>query len=438
MQHRTALAQMTDQTREYLSAAYAIIEPNLRGILDQFYVRVMSDPMLSSIIGDPSRLDKLKELQAVHWRHLFAGNFDDAYIARVTRIGEIHARVGVKPNWYIDAYSFILSEITRLLSANIGWRRRNQLGEMVCAVQQAVFIDMELAISVYLNTLEREAAEVRRHIDSLAGDVGAVAHALIGAAGDMERTSESMSAAAQDSRERSTIVAAAAEQATANVQAVAVATEQLTASIQEIAHQVTRSVMIAGRGAEQARRADTTVQGLADAAQRIGEVVKLINDIASQTNLLALNATIEAARAGEAGKGFSVVANEVKNLAAQTARATEDITQQISAIQTATDETVNELHMIGGTIDELNDISTAVAAAVEQQGAATAAISDNVHQAAAGNADVSANILHVSHAAGRTGEAADAVLQAALGVTRETNTLSGAVSAFLAKLRHAA
>jgi uncharacterized protein YoxC len=190
-------------------------------------------------------------------------------------------------------------------------------------------------------------------------------------------------------------VAAASDEASANVQSVASATEELTSSVTEISRQVQESARIAGDAVEQARHTNQRVGELSQAASRIGDVIELINSIAGQTNLLALNATIEAARAGDAGRGFAVVASEVKALAQQTAKATEEIHQQISAVQTATKESVGAIRQISDTIERLSEISSVIAAAIEEQGAATQEIARNVQQAAHGTQQVSTNITDV-------------------------------------------
>ena len=191
------------------------------------------------------------------------------------------------------------------------------------------------------------------------------------AATELQATAQSMTGTAGQATQHATSVAAAAEQASANVQTVAAASEELASSIAEISSQVAQSAKVAGKALEDARRTDAVVQALAEGAQKIGEVVGLINDIAGQTNLLALNATIEAARAGDAGKGFAVVASEVKNLATQTGKATDDIARQIAQIQTATKDAVVSIQGIGVTIGEISEIAAAIAAAVEEQGSAT-------------------------------------------------------------------
>ncbi len=255
------------------------------------------------------------------------------------------------------------------------------------------------------------------------------------AAKHLQHNAQSMSSNADQTNRQCTVVAAAAEQASANVQTVAAATEELTSSINEISRQVSESTKIGSSAVEEAGHANATVNGLAEAAQKIGAVVQLINNIASQTNLLALNATIEAARAGEAGKGFAVVASEVKNLATQTAKATEDIQAQVGQMQTVTGTTVEAIKSISDTIRRMSEITTNIASAVEEQGAATREIARNVSEASKGTQEVSSNISGVAHAAGETGRGANETLSAANSLGAQSENLSREVEQFIAKVR---
>jgi methyl-accepting chemotaxis protein len=276
-----------------------------------------------------------------------------------------------------------------------------------------------------------------RMADDFESGVRASLDTLAGAATEMQATSKSMSATAGEASHQATAVAVVAEQASANVQTVAAATEELSSSVSEIGRQVTQSTQIAGQAVAEANRTNITVQGLSAAAQKIGDVVKLISDIASQTNLLALNATIEAARAGEAGRGFAVVANEVKSLASQTAKATEEISAQVGAMQGATADAVRAIESIGGTIGAINEIASAISVAVDQQGSATQEIARNVQEAAQGTGQVSSNIAGVNQAADKTGSAANKVLFSAEQLSGQAATLRADVDRFLANIRAA-
>ena len=271
--------------------------------------------------------------------------------------------------------------------------------------------------------------------DNFESNVKTVVESVASASTEMEMSARSLSFTAEQTSGQSTAVAAASEEASTNVQTVAAAAEQLAQSVEEVGRQVQQSSNIARNAVEEAQRTNEEVEGLATAAEKIGEVVGLINDIASQTNLLALNATIEAARAGEAGKGFAVVATEVKSLADQTATATDEISSQIGAIQSATEHAVNAIKGISGTINELSEISAAIASAVEEQSAATREIAQSVEQAAAGTADVSQNIAGVTNGAQQTGEAASQVLEAASELSKQAEALRTQVDGFLVEVR---
>ena len=288
-------------------------------------------------------------------------------------------------------------------------------------------------------TKQRSEAERRKAMldlaDSFEASVGGVVGSVTTAAQQLQNTAQSMSATAEQTTRQSSAVAAASEETTQNVQTVASATEELSASISEITSQVNESTRIVGEAVTQANDTNAKVQGLAEAAEKIGDVVRLINDIAGQTNLLALNATIEAARAGEAGKGFAVVASEVKTLATQTAKATDEIAAQVRSIQEATAGSAQAIEAITKTIGRVSEISTAIASAVEEQGAATQEISRNVQQAAQGTQEVSANSTGVSEAARQTGMAANEVLQSAGVLSRDGATLRTQVDEFLRTVR---
>jgi methyl-accepting chemotaxis protein len=289
--------------------------------------------------------------------------------------------------------------------------RKDEIGDMLAAVR--VFKEniiakqkLEESQAAAHAARERTAQQMEAAVRDFDRAIGEIVGGVTASADRLQQTARSMSATADETSHKSAAVAAAAEQTTENVQTVAASAEELSASIREIGGQVSESSRIVTEAVREANAANDKVKHLAEAAKRIGDVVQLINDIAGQTNLLALNATIEAARAGEAGKGFAVVASEVKALATQTARATEDISAQIRAIQDATDGSAQAIEGIAKTIQRIDEISTAIASAVEEQGAATQEISRNVQQAAQGTTEVSSNVAGVTQAAQQTGRGA--------------------------------
>jgi methyl-accepting chemotaxis protein len=265
----------------------------------------------------------------------------------------------------------------------------------------------------------------------IATRVNEVVAIVASASTEMQSSAQTMSSGAEETARQTQAVSAASEEATTNVQTVAAAAEEMSNSIAEISRQVAQSTEIATRAVAEAEKTNTTVEGLSEAAQKVGEVVKLISDIAEKTNLLALNATIEAARAGEAGKGFAVVANEVKSLAEQTAKATDEISTQIGSIQTETTGAVEAIGHIGTTIEEINQIATAISSAVEEQSAATQEIARNCQEAAKGTQEVSANIMGVNEAADETGKSAQQVLEAAGELAQQGDALKAEIDRFM-------
>ncbi len=341
----------------------------------------------------------------------------------------------------------LTDEMRRLAAGDLSVSVAHDQGAEIGEMQQAVQVFKQNAIEVRRLTEEQKATAARAETerrqmmlglaDEFERTVTEVVAGVASAVRQMHGTAERMAAVAATASRQSQLMASASEEASTNVETVAAATEELHSSIGEIGRQINQSATTSRNAVEAARRTDVMVRGLAEAAQKIGEVVGLINDIASQTNLLALNATIEAARAGEAGKGFAVVAGEVKNLASQTGRATGEIAQQVTAVQSATNEAVAAIHGIAETITEISEIVSTIASAVEQQGAATQEISRNTQQAAEGTSTVSQTVTDVAAAASEAGEAAQMVLDEAAEVNSQTEALNHAVRRFLDGIRAA-
>jgi methyl-accepting chemotaxis protein len=435
---RLRFMRISGETSNLLRDFWRVLQPQMPTILDGLYRHILSEPRLASLVGN--EVARLKRAQESHWQRLFDGRFDEAYMQGVRQIGLIHHKIGLEPRWYIGGYNFVLSELCKLAVKSNRWKPA-RLEAIMSAITTAVLLDMDIAISVYQEALleerERRQTKVAAAIKTFDGEMKQALDTFGASAKKMEGTANTLSHSAEEVTRRTTTVAAASEEASVNVQTVASAAEELSSSVVEISRQVAESTRITGEAVDQANRTNLTVQGLSEAAVKIGDVVKLIADIASQTNLLALNATIEAARAGEAGKGFAVVAAEVKNLANQTGRATGDITQQINAIQDATKESVSAIKAIAETISRVNEIATAISAAVEEQGAATQEIARNVSEASMGTQEVSSNIVGVNQSVDETRRVAKDALGAAEDMSRQSDRLRTQVQGFFTNIREA-
>ncbi|HLJ01036.1 MAG TPA: methyl-accepting chemotaxis protein [Bradyrhizobium sp.] len=324
-----------------------------------------------------------------------------------------------------------------------GIKRGDEVGAMAMAVQ--IFKDNAVRIrgleKVEAETQARAAADRRAAMENIANDfersVKGIVSTVTTAAAGMQTTAQSMTTTASDASARAATVGAVADSASNNVGTVAAAAEELSSSVAEIARQVARSSEIASKAVGDAERTNSTVQALSTGAEKIGEVVKLIHSIAAQTNLLALNATIEAARAGESGRGFAVVASEVKALANQTAKATEEISAQVAAMQASTTEAVHSIGGITETIGLMSEITGSIATSIEQQGDATREIARNIQSVATGSSEISAHIGGVTAAAAATGTAASDVLSSARELDSQSGMLRNAVDGFLVKVRAA-
>ena len=381
-------------------------------------------------------LDSIDLLTFVEWALLAGG------ILLAAVIGLLTSHAIVPP---IHAMTNAMARLAAGdLSVEIPAREsRNEIGDMAKAVEvfKNSMIEAERLRSEQdeqKRTIERQRrADMERLADSFETAIGEVIETVSSAATELEASATSLTTTAEKTQRLSNSVSSASEEATANVQSVASASEEMASSVNEISRQVQEAARIAGDAVQKAHSADERINSLSQASAKIGDVVELINTIAGQTNLLALNATIEAARAGESGRGFAVVAAEVKALAEQTAKATAEISQQISNIQLATHESVANMQEIGGVIGQIADISASIASAIEEQGAATQEIARNVQQAATGTSQVAVNIAEVRTGAAETGGASSQLLAAAKSLAGETNRLRSQVDRFLNTVRAA-
>jgi methyl-accepting chemotaxis protein len=384
------------------------------------FKQILQFPWVQQIYGNIS-LDDAKRSQRQHWlEDVFAGSFTDVQLERTVEMVERRQRAGLSVRWYFAFWTVIITQLSDAV-ARAYHRRPDQVTRMLAAMNKAILFDIEIFTAVYNHATEHAAAvQLNEHADSFEREVSGLVRTVAASTTQLRGTAQSMSSAAESTSGQSKAALAAGEETAGNASAVATTTEQLTASIQEIGNRVAQSTKIASTAVEEAQRTDTLVRGLVEAGSRIGDVVRLIKDIASQTNLLALNATIEAARAGEAGKGFAVVAGEVKNLANQTVKATDEIAGQIVAVQTATQDAVTAIQSIGTTIGQISEIASAIAAAVEQQRAATQEIVQKVQQVAHSSGVANSSMAAANASAEQTGNAAQQVAGGVESLTHES------------------
>ncbi|MER2605418.1 MAG: globin-coupled sensor protein [Siculibacillus sp.] len=436
---RLRFARIDQYTKTHLVAVWGEIEPELPRILEAFYSHVQTQPDLAALIG--ARATDLASAQKRHWGRVFSGNFDEDYARSVRAIGMAHHRIGLEPRWYIGGYQFVLNEIVGVLVARTPWWRTRRLHARLAAVNKAVMLDMDFAISVYQEVLLEERSRQAAHLEAQIGEFRGASSALLGEVDGHTRrmlgTADALAGIASGARAQATGAAAAAEETSTMVQSVASASEELNASIEEIARQISTATGIVDRANTMTAQMATAVSSLAESGDKIGKVVGLIQAVAAQTNLLALNATIEAARAGEAGRGFAVVASEVKNLAGQTAQATEEISRQVGDIQAGTGRAVGAIEEIGLIMRDIGGVTGSIAAAIEEQGSVTRDIARSVQQAAEGTVILARNFSSVQDAISHTSENAADVNRTASAFGAQSQALAEAVRGFLERLRGA-
>jgi methyl-accepting chemotaxis protein len=438
---RLDLLQIDEPMRAALREMRPFFAKALPGILARFYDKVRHYDPASGVFKNGVMQEAIR-LQLQHWDLIASGNFGADYQNSAARFCELNHRAGVAPQWYVGCrLMFIAEQLMKAVEGEIEMPRfgaqaaRDKKAAMLNAIAKANMMDTETIVATYFGSNRQLRKDA---ITEASNRFRAIITSLSTASSELENTARTLSDNAGNTTRLATVVANASEDASNNVQSVASATEELAISVREISQQVQESNAIAASAVRQADETDSRINALSQAANRIGDVIKLITSVAEQTNLLALNATIEAARAGEAGRGFAVVAQEVKALAAQTAKATDEIGIQIAGMQTATQEAVGSIKMISSTIGKISEITTAISAAIEEQGAATQEISGNIQRTAAGTSQVAGTIAEVSHGANQTGAASSQLLSSARQLSESTTSLQAEIDGFLKSIAAAA
>jgi len=436
-QNRLDALKIDNKTREILRECKPIIEEMIDRAIRDSFDKIFSFPGVRDVYSGIKIEDAYKS-QKKHWlEDILSATFSEQQIKNCIDLFAIRQKQGVLLRYYFCFYTNMVCLMIEAINAHYK-RKREKIHESVDALTRVVMFEIEIASAAYMHSAQEQVSIVMNSTaDQFEQQVSGVVSQVSASVSQLSGASSVMADVAQQAAQQSASAANTAVRTSDNIRTVATATDQLTSSIQEISTQVGKVAQMTDLAVEDAQRTNRLVQGLAEAVSRIGDVVRLINDIAAQTNLLALNATIEAARAGDAGKGFAVVANEVKSLANQTGRATDEISAQISAVQSATRDAVTAIQGVGGTIVNINEIATAVAGAVEEQRAATREIARNVDEAAEGGAQVSQTVAAVNDLAGKTDTTARDLSATVTLLSTQADVLSTQVGEFTRKIRSA-
>jgi len=441
---KLAYLRIDDEARALLSGFRPTLEKLIPQVLDDFYAHITQEEALRRLFVNEAHKQHAREAQARHWLRMFSGRFDDDYFQSVERIGKAHCQLGLEPGWYIGGYGLVKQALidavlAEAAGARFGAKRRvAKASRLIQAIDKAISLDMDLAISVYL---AEKDADFSRRLNDLADQFGTVIAAISGAlsdsSGSLAGEAQGLQRNAEQAADQVSSATRGAEEASANAQAVAAAVEELSASIGEIASQVSDSARVTDNAVGKAQAMTGSVDSLNAAAEKVGGIIRLIEEIAEQTNLLALNATIEAARAGEAGKGFAVVAGEVKSLATQTAKATGEIAGHVRAMQEASAGVASQIEEISGAIGQMGHTSNAIASAVEEQTSVTREISRSVSETSGSVSAVLDAMQAVAAVAARTRDSAGTVSSASGEVKGKAAELQEQSKVFINRIRHA-
>ena len=438
IQERLNIIGSDDTVKEKLQELQPDLADKLPEILHNFYEHIVSFPALAELFRDENHIEMAKGAQNAHWNSILTGEYGPEYLNGIQRIGLAHHKLNLEPRWYVGGYAIIFQGlIDAVLSrANIGDETRRELSSSIRALALATMLDMELAISVYIDEGKKERTRMRETLASeFRENVTGTIEMLNVSVGDISKVAADIRAAMEQGCKNCEEVADAASSASGSVSAIAAAVEEMSQSVKEINHSSNNTDNLVKESLDRVRNADRTIASLSEAADKIGDFVSMISDIASQTNLLALNATIEAARAGEAGKGFAVVASEAKQLATQSARATEDITRQIAEIQEKTKHAVDAIAAIKTTIASINETSAAVAAATEEQTAVTNEIARNAELASSQTHEVSGQVGSILEASQNVSERSEFLDRTARDLEERNQQMREATEYFLQRMQ---
>ncbi|WP_300532518.1 globin-coupled sensor protein [Maricaulis sp.] len=440
--NRLAFLKIDEPGRQALREVRPLIEQEMPAVLEAFYAHLAAHEESRDFFASGERVSHAKQKQSEHWSRMLDARFDDAYVESARTIGQVHNKIGLSPSLYMAGYSFVMSEIQAAIIQDGYSRLHNrsaETAERVAAFTRVAMLDMDLALEVYSES--RKADEDKARIEALTAEfeqqVIAIADQVLSAATSVKDATDTIASNAKTSGDEMTTASSRATDVRKSAESAAASTTQMTASISEIARQASDTATQSSSASQSAQVTVETMTQLAAAADKIGEIVTLIEAVAEQTNLLALNATIEAARAGEAGKGFAVVASEVKALASQTGKATEDISRQIAGMQETVGRAVREIDSVSTSIEDVSATGASISAAVEEQNAATGEISRSAEMTASAAAELDTLISSVGEGARAAYEACRAVAGEVDDLQSQSRAMRENITGFLSKLRAA-